>query len=417
MPTVPDAAAVFARARQERERLGVPGIALGLLRGGEVETFADGVADVEAGTPVTPGTCFRIASITKPFTATLALALAEEGRLPLDEPVRDDLTPRLLLSHQGGLASEWPRPLAGYGDGDDALERLVQDEPELGPEGSPGVFSYCNAGFWLVAAAAARALGTTYEEALRERVLDPLGLADTDFEPRGPAAIGHAQSPGSTEPRVRRHSYPRVRRPSGGLYSTVSDLLRFAAHHLGGPGPLSADSTRAMQIPQVEVPPGGYALGWSTRSVGGREVVEHGGSVLAFESLLLLVPAETLALAVLTNSSRGDVAIRGVLETLGLARDEPPSIPLEADELRSLAGSYRAQGGEVTVTALEDGLRLRIVEIDPFGDRLEHPPLRMEPIDLREFVVRDGDLRGERVDFPGPRWLRVGGVLAERIGS
>lgn len=245
--------------------MGVPGLALGLLRGGEAETFADGVASLEEGAPVTPETSFRIASITKPFTATLAMTLAEDGRLPLDEPISGDLTPRLLLGHRSGLACEWPRPLADYGDGDDALERLARDEPAPGPEGSRGVFSYCNAGYWLVAAAAARALGTTYENALEERVLEPLGFESTGFEPRGPAALGHVQSPGSAEARAVRGSYPRVRRPSGGLWSTVGDLLRFAAHHLGGPGPLSSDSARAMWAAEADVAGGGYGLGWGTR--------------------------------------------------------------------------------------------------------------------------------------------------------
>jgi CubicO group peptidase (beta-lactamase class C family) len=413
---VPDAAEVFARAREERERLGVQGFALGLLSDGEAVTFADGFASVEARAPVTPETSFRIASITKPFTATLALALAEEGRLPLDEPLRDDLTPRLLLSHQAGLACEWPRPLADYGEGDDALERLARDEPAAGPAGSRGVYSYSNAGYWLVAAAAARALGTTYEDALRERVLAPLRLERTGFEPRGPGAVGHEQRPGSAEVRAVGGAYPRVRRPSGGLWSTVGDLLRFAAHHLGGPGPLSADAARAMRIPQVDFSGGAYGLGWSTRRVDGREIVEHGGSVLGYESLLLLAPDERLALAVLTNSRRGDVAIRGVLEMLGLAPDLPRGISLSEYELRAFAGLYRAQGGEVTVTPLRDGLRLRIVEIDPFdGERVEEPALTISPVGPREFVVFEGDLRGELIDFPGPRWIRVGGLLAERV--
>ena len=138
--------------------------------------------------------------------------------------------------------------------------------------------------------------------------------------------------------------------------------------------------------------------------------------MLGFESLLLLVPDEGLALAVLTNSSRGDVAIRGVLETLGLAPDEPPPVPPDVEQLRSLAGSYRGQTEEVTVTALEDGLRIRVVEIDPYdGEGAEQPPLTVAPVGPRDFVVRDGDLRGERIDFPGRRWIRVGGVLAERV--
>jgi CubicO group peptidase (beta-lactamase class C family) len=107
--------AVAAVVRDEMERVGVPGVALGVLADGKVATSAFGSASIETRVPLRPHSVFRIASITKPFTATLAFLLAEEGRLSLDEPVLDgeEITLRHLLSHQSGLDCELPGGLDG----------------------------------------------------------------------------------------------------------------------------------------------------------------------------------------------------------------------------------------------------------------------------------------------------------------
>src|SRR2546426_2485625 len=119
-------------AAEARERWSVPGLAVGLFHDGETVVVADGLCELGGDERVTPETAFRIASITKPFTATLALALAEDGLLALDEPPpgsRAEATIRQLLSHQGGLASEWPSALEELGDGEDGLQRVAEGEP------------------------------------------------------------------------------------------------------------------------------------------------------------------------------------------------------------------------------------------------------------------------------------------------
>src|SRR5437588_249642 len=98
-----------------------------------------------------------------------------------------------------------------------------------------------------------------------------------------------------------------ARRPSGGLWSTAADLLRFAVHHLKEPGVLHEPRAAALGAQ--------YALGWWVRALeDGRTVLEHEGSVAGYQSLLLLVPEEATALAVLTNSWRGSGLIRRVVE-------------------------------------------------------------------------------------------------------
>jgi len=125
--------------REAHHRTGVPGVVAGILRNGETSFAAEGRLALGRDEPVHEDTPFRIASITKSFTATLA------GRcLPLDEPLCR------LLSHTAGLRCESPEPL---------------------PPAADGLFSYSNAGYWSAGATCAEACDATFEEAMRSRVL------------------------------------------------------------------------------------------------------------------------------------------------------------------------------------------------------------------------------------------------------
>ncbi len=405
-------------ASEARERWNVPGIAVGVLRDGETVSAADGLRELGRPETVSPDTVFRIASITKPFTATLAMTLVQDRLLALDQRPPESkvgATVRQLLSHQGGLASEWPEPLDGFGDADDALLRLTERQPELLPVGPGELFSYCNTGFWFVAAAIARALGTSFEEAMRTHVLDPLALRLTGFEAEQPAR-GHDQvEPGAAEHATTEKTYPRVRRPSGGLWSSVADLLRFAAHHLGGPGPLTPASIAEMQRPQIALAGGSYGLGWLLPETRALPTVEHAGSVVGFQSLLLLVPQDRVAVAALTNSSRGSAAIRDVLEHLGLGPARVAERDLSVAELAALTGRYQGQDFELEITTENGGLSVAATEVDPFNQETQvYPTLHGRPVAEREFEIPDGEWRGERFDFPRDGFVCFLGRLAAR---
>jgi len=403
---------------EARQRWNVPGIAVGVLGAGEPVAVGDGVASLDGEEPIAPETVFRIASISKPFTATLAMTLVQDGLLVLDEPPPGapvDATLRQLLSHQGGLACEWHEPIDRFGEDEDALLELLDGEPERLPVGPGELYSYSNVGYWLVGAAIARVCGTSFEEAVRASVLEPLALHATSYEPKG-AAHGHNQvEPGADEHRALEDMYPRVRRPSGGLWSSVADLLRFAEHHLGGPGPLSEDSRAEMQTSQIEMGSESYGLGWDLYESRGRRIVEHPGSVAGFQSLLRLVPAESVAFAGLTNSSRGLAALRDVLEKLRLDREEAHDVTLSAGELASFAGHYQGQGMEVSFSPDDGGLRVELTLLDAFtGEADEYPSVHARPIGPREFEIVDGEWRGDRFDFPRDGFVNMV-TLATRV--
>jgi len=405
-------------AGEARERWSVPGLVVGVLQGGEVVTAAEGVGELGSGEPVTPDSVFRIASITKPFTATLAVTLAQDGLLDLDRPPptsRVPATVRELLSHQGGLAPEWPNGLEGMGDDAGALLRLAEREPEPLPVGPGELFSYSNAGYWLVGAAIAGAAAMTFEEAMQVRVLEPLGLGATGFEPER-AVRGHEQSaPGADEHRPVDREYPRVRRPSGGLWSSVSDLLAFAVHHLGGSGPLDPAAVAEMRKPLVAGAGFRCGLGWFLTRRGGRATVEHPGSVAGYQSLLVFAPEEQFAVAALANSTRGMAPIKDVVEQLGLGPKARPDHSLPPEQLAAFAGRYRGQGVELEI-ALDDGsLRLTVSQFDPLAGKTHRfPGVRARPIGDQTFEIVDREWKGDRFDFPREGLVRLT-ALAARV--
>jgi CubicO group peptidase (beta-lactamase class C family) len=395
-----------AASEDEMERLGVPALALGVVVDGEVETWASGCSEDDV---------FRIASVTKPFTATLAARL-----LSFDDPVGvwPDVQVRHLLSHTSGFDCECG-DLARFGDGDDALDRLVRELPSVRRRLPAGeAWSYSNAGYWLAGWLCARRGGTTFEETLRTHVLEPAGLASTSFGE--PTLEGHDVDPATgVHSQTRTPVYPRARRPSGGLVSTVSDLLRFARFQLEQPW------TAALRVPLAPMPGGEYGLGLALAVVAGEEVWSHDGSYGGFQSSFVLVPARRAAFVGLTNSGAGARLLRLLedevfLRLLGARREEPPTVEQTAAELDTLAGTYAQPELEATVTRADRGLRVDVVETDlRDGARTVYPPLRARPIGKRTYVFLDGPMEHARFDFlppeGPPRFARLASRLAERV--
>lgn len=364
----------------------VPALAIGTSVDGEIETFAAG-CEAE--------TIFRVASITKPFTAMLALELldpqAKTGVWPGDVRVRH------LLSHTSGYDCEAPAgDQARFGSGHDALAAQIA---ELGAVrrwvGVEQCWSYANTGFWLAGWLAAEQAGTTFEEALARHVLVPAGLEATSF--------GEPELSG-TGADAREGPYPRARRPSGGLVSNVTDLIRFGQWHLGQP--------RAAQMRIVNGKPtaGVYGLGMSGERVNGVEVWGHGGSYGGFQSSLLVVPDRAAVFAALTNASLGGKALRQLEDEfferlLGARRRVAEPVELPAAMRDGFTGSFANSDAWWEVGLSADGL---VVTIDD-------AELPAHPIGERTFEITSGDHIGERFDFPLEGFGRFGSRLAERV--
>lgn len=356
--------------REAREKTGVPGVAAGLLRDGETVFAADGVLELGRSDAVRPETPFRIASITKPFTATLCAA-----SIGLDERTR------ALLSHTAGLRCESVEPL---------------------PQEAIGLWSYSNAGYREVGAAC----GAPFDRAMATHVLEPLGLNATGFkEPKSPAR-GHVQEGESGHRAVSVDTYPETRWPSGGLWSTAGDLLQFAAHHLDG-------APAELHEPRVAALGARYALGWWVREhADGRTTLDHEGSVAGYQSLLLLIPAEALALVVLTNSWRGSGLARRVVESLRLL----PHLSGTDAALDDIAGTYELDGAEASVEPTGDGIVVAEAETDPVTGTRRSTRYPARPIGDGVYGFAHGTLMSHRLDFPRPGLARIGWVVLPRVG-
>ena len=362
----------------------VPALAAGVSVGGKTETTAVGCE---------PGTVFRIASVTKPLTATLALDLldpeAPTGIWP------DDVRVRHLLSHTSGYDCECG-DLTRFGSGDDALGRAVAELPGvrrfLGVEQA---WSYANTGYWLAGHLAAVRAGETFEAALATRVLRPAGLESTSF--------GEPEVDG-TGPDAGEGPYPRARRPSGGLVSNVPDLLRFGQWHLGRP------ESELLRVPRGRPLGGVYGLGLFGERVGGSDVWGHGGSYGGFQSSLLVVPDREAVFVGLTNSSTGRHALRELEDlffdhVLGQRRQAPAPVELPASVLESFTGSYANSDGRYDVARSDGGL----------AATFEDGVFAARPIAEQTFEITAGDRVGDRFDFPLDGFGRFGSRLAERI--
>ncbi|HYJ69474.1 MAG TPA: serine hydrolase domain-containing protein [Nocardioidaceae bacterium] len=404
--TMPDPIELQRRLDELAVKHGVPGATAGVLSGDELEVVATGVTRLGSQNPVTPDTLFLIASITKVWTATLVMGLVDEGRVDVDAPVTDYLDPPLrlgdsqvaktvtvgqLLCHTGGFFGDADEP---SGREDDAVRRTVDSYDSLAQLHRPGaLFSYSNAGFNVLGRVVECVTDSTWDDALRTRLIESLGLEHTSTLPEETMtrlhAVGHEPSGPDTlelEP-VTPWLDPRGSGPCGGtLATTAGDLLAFARLHLrdgfapSGKRLLEAATARAMREPRIAQPDPStspaWGWGWGIERIDAPLVVEHGGNTCGQESLLVVVPERDLAVCALTNGdAQGllrDQFAAGVLEDLvGISRPRLPD-PVDDDiDTAPYIGSYRrSEELTIEVTAGESGLEAAFVTGGKIAERV-----------------------------------------------
>jgi CubicO group peptidase (beta-lactamase class C family) len=329
----------------ERERFGVPGVAVVVVADGEV-VLADGFGqrDVESDEPVTADTAFAIASDTKCFTAATLCALADEGLVELDRPLRDYIpwfrlqdphatelvSTRDLLCHRTGL----PRhDMLWYGDVDISREEVVRRLRYLQPS-KPfrQTWQYNNLAFDTAGYLTEHLLGCTWQEAVRSRLLDPLGMKHTGFSTREATDGDFAWPYKDVDGTFVRQGLPRKREggPAGGIVSSAADMSRWVLARLGlevdGARPLSDTALKELHTPVMTTGGSlgdfgerlsmGYALGCQVESYRGQRVIRHGGNLVGYSSDVCVAPDAKAAVVVLTNLH--GTAIRDALALLVL---------------------------------------------------------------------------------------------------
>jgi len=397
--------------RKEQAEKRLPSVAAAVVREGEVVwEQALGAADAAAGVEATPDTQYRIGSITKTFTAVAVLQLRDAGDLDLEDPLDRHLegvphrpTIRRLLSHASGLQRETPGDVwvtLQFLSEEELLRDLGQAEQVLPPGAR---FHYSNLAFALLGQVVARVSGLPYERYVRERILDPLGLARTTFRPQAPHAQGYLVDPYREgvleEPPVQTGSFV----PAGELWSTVRDLCRWAAF-LAAPDEsvLAAKTLEEMRAVQViedhERWTSGYGLGLGLVRDGERILVGHGGSMPGFIARVLVSPKETTGAAVLTNSSTARIgAFAAGLVARTVELHPPAPEPWRAEEpppaeLASALGRWWLEGDELVFSWRRGRLEAR----DTLAEDWE-PPAVFEREDGDRWRTVSGPEHGEQL--------------------
>jgi CubicO group peptidase (beta-lactamase class C family) len=258
--------ALDAKIEEAMRTYAIPGAAVGVLLNGQKYVKGYGVTNVDHPVPVDGDTVFRVGSTTKSFTGTTLMRLAERGKVELDAPVRRYLpdfavadpfasaqvTLRQLLNHSAGWLGD---DYQDFGPGDDALARFVASMarlPQLTELGE--VFAYNNAALCVAGRIIEVVTGKAYEAAVRELVIDPLGLDHTRFSSDEivgfNVAASHNVVDGKAVLEPAFWPQPRSLAPTGGLISSVRDQLSWARFHLGdGTAP---DGTRVLSRQSLE---------------------------------------------------------------------------------------------------------------------------------------------------------------------
>jgi CubicO group peptidase (beta-lactamase class C family) len=429
----------------------VPGAVLGVLRAGKAQTLATGLLNVETGVRATPDSLFQIGSITKVYTTVLVLQLADAGALDLDAPLAAVLpelelaephaaarvTVRHLLTHTSGIEGDH---FEDAGRGDDVLERYVASCAQLGFSHPVGAtMSYCNTGFIIAGRVVERLTGMTWDAALRERLLEPLGLADTVTLPeqqlRYRVAHGHLVEPGEPERLAPASVLPRCTGPAGLICATAADVLAFARMHLdGGAGVLSAASVAAMQSEQVELPDrwtlgSHWGIGWILYDWDGRRVYGHDGATIGQAAYLRVVPDAGVALVLLTNGGNAhdlyeDLFRELLAEQCELAMpaplapaSDPPAVPVAGH-----AGVYERVSVRLELEDRDGTLAGRAITTGPLAELEDDPveELTFVAVEPDVFVTRaDGEQTWTPAVFytlaDGSAYVHMGGRATPRI--
>lgn len=297
----------------------VPGAAVGVLGGGEVVVRRSyGLADLRQHTPVAPATNFRLASLTKSFTAASVLLLAQEGRLALEDPARRWLpqlpavaraaTIRHLLAHASGIVDYEELMSAGEKQqvrDADVLELLAGEPRTYFPPGT--AYRYSNSAYALLSLIVAQASGESFASFLRKRIFAPLGMSGSvAYEAEGPSPRHRAFGYRFKDPQWidSDQSLTSAVLGDGGVYSSIDDLARWDAA-LAAPGLFSAETLRLAFTPvtPTDDPNIRYALGW--RITG--ETAWYSGETLGFRNAMVRWSERRFTVVVLTNRNEPEV--------------------------------------------------------------------------------------------------------------
>ncbi len=387
-----------------------PGAAIAVLRDGAfIHRKAYGLADLEWGTPLRPDCVFRIASLTKQFTAVAVMMLEERRALSIDDPIERWLpdwpprgrrvTLRRLLDHTSGV---WRHD-------SDQIERTLRPNPPVADvltmirerdfEFEPGErYRYNNSGYLLLGAVIAAASGQPYETFLHEAIFEPLGMASTRILTHQRVTPHRAR--GYVKGRKRfhnaRHDAMNWSHAAGALGSTLDDLALWD-QALRSDRLIRRETLERMLAP-TRLNDGSlypYGFGWGTADYRGHRIFHHTGGISGFASQMLHLRDESLTTIVLSNLYLFpfDQVTRGLVRRIK-GWDQPATAPATLAQLAQFEGRYENNDGPIVVTT------------DPAHWAVLGEARLCNPADPEvEFQFSEPtDGRFQRLDYASPLW-------------
>jgi CubicO group peptidase (beta-lactamase class C family) len=340
-----------------------------------------GQANMEWNIPNTTETKFRLGSITKQFTATIILQLVEQGKIKLDGKLSDYLpdyrkdvgekvTIHQLLNHTSGIPSYTGLP-GFFNDVSrnpysvaDFVKKYASNDLEFEP-GSK--FSYNNSGYFLLGAIIEKVTGKPYEQVLKERIFDPLGMKNTGYDHYATIldkrAAGYVKTPnGYMNAPYLDMSLPYA---AGSLYSTVEDLYLWD-QALYSDRLLTAQSKELMYKPNLS----NYAYGWIIANAkAGSETVPtigHGGGINGFNTLIMRYPAQKNLIVLLDNTSQGASLDKLSKSLMGILYGQPYDLP-KMSVAETLLKTAEEKGIDATIAQYRD-LKAHQANVYDFGE-------------------------------------------------
>lgn len=299
-----------------------PGASVVVIRDGQVAlSRAYGLADLEKRTPATPESNYRLASLTKQFTAMAILLLVQDGKLRLDDRVVDvlpgfpsylrEVRIQHLLQHTSGI---WdyedfvPATQTVQVKDRDVLELLARKDRTYFPPGT--AVRYSNSGYAVLALIVQQVGGMSFARFLHERVFVPSGMPGTVAHEEGLSTVprrayGYAVGPSGFIPRDQSPTSAVL--GDGGIYTSVVGLVAWD-RALDSHGLVSAESLQKAWTPPT-LPDGKastYGFGWFVDDDGGKKRLSHHGETCGFTNAIVKYPEQRLTVIVLTNRAGGE---------------------------------------------------------------------------------------------------------------
>jgi CubicO group peptidase (beta-lactamase class C family) len=346
-----------------------PGAAVIVTDDGKVVYAAgQGLADVQKQVPITPGTVFRIGSITKQFSAAVILQLAKEGKLSLEDPVSKylpdypkpgaDATIAQLLNHTVGVQSYTDIPgwmVEAKTSRPYTTDEMIAEFKDKPAPSRPGEkWAYNNSGYVLVGAVIEKVTGKPWHQAVQERIARPLGLKTIRYGVEEPsiAQMASGYTSGEKGPQLAQKIHMSVPHAAGALVGSVEDLATWAnaLHH----GRVVSPDLYARMIAPTKLADGTenpYGFGIANQKIRDRKAIGHGGGIFGFATSSMYIPEDDLFVAVFTNSNdpaTGPAVAAQQLAALAIGDPFPTfqQAKLDPASVEPMFGVYKLKEGE-----------------------------------------------------------------------